>query len=63
MAEVSFGKSITLKQAANLICSNPETRFLLQGEPGIGKSSLLEMIAARMGFAHAYIDAAIAGMS
>ena len=56
MAEVSFGKSITLKQAANLICSNPETRFLLQGEPGIGKSSLLEMIAARMGFAHAYID-------
>ena len=56
MAEVSFGKSITLKQAANLICSNPEIRFLLQGEPGIGKSSLLEMIAARMGFAHAYID-------
>lgn len=56
MAEVSFGKSITLKQAANLICSNPETRFLLQGEPGIGKSSLLEMIAARMGFAYAYID-------
>jgi len=56
MAEVSFGKSITLKQAANLICSNPETRFLLQGEPGIGKSSLLEMIASRMGYAHAYID-------
>ena len=56
MAEVTFGKSITLKQAANLICSNPETRFLLQGEPGIGKSSLLEMISARMGFAHSYID-------
>ena len=56
MAEVSFGKSITLKQAANLICSNPETRFLLQGEPGIGKSSLLEMISTRLGYAHAYID-------
>jgi hypothetical protein len=56
MAEVTFGKSITLKQAANLICSNPETRFLLQGEPGIGKSSLLEMISARMGYECAYID-------
>ena len=56
MAEVTFGKSITLKQAANLICSNPETRFLLQGEPGIGKSSLLEMISSRLGYEYAYID-------
>ena len=56
MAEVSFGKTITLKQAANLICSNPEIVFLLEGEPGIGKSSLLETIAARLGYAHAYID-------
>ena len=56
MAEVSLGKSITLKQAANLICSNPTTRFLLQGEPGIGKSSLLEMISERLGYEHAYID-------
>lgn len=56
MAEVTFGKSITLKQAANLICSNPETRFLLQGEPGIGKSSLLKMIAERAGMDYAYID-------
>jgi hypothetical protein len=56
MAEVSFGKSITLKQAANLICSNPEIRFLLQGEPGIGKSSLLEMISSRLGYEYAYID-------
>ena len=56
MSEVSFGKSITLKQAANLICSNPETRFLLQGEPGIGKSSLLEMISSRLGYEYAYID-------
>jgi len=42
MSEVKFGKTITLKQAASLIRSNPETRFLLRGEPGIGKSSLLE---------------------
>ncbi len=56
MAEINFGKSITLKQAANLIRTNPTTRFLLQGEPGIGKSSLLESIAGELGFEYAYID-------
>lgn len=56
MSEVKFGKTITLKQAANLIRSNPETRFLLRGEPGIGKSSLLENIAGELGYDHAYID-------
>lgn len=56
MAEINFGKSITLKQAATLIRTNPETRFLLQGEPGIGKSSLLELIADGLGYEHAYID-------
>jgi len=56
MSEVSFGKRITLKQAANLIRTNPETRFLLQGEPGIGKSSLLEHIAGDLGYEYAYID-------
>jgi hypothetical protein len=56
MSEISFGKTITLKQAANLIKSNPETRFLLQGEPGIGKSSLLRSIADSLGYEYAYID-------
>jgi hypothetical protein len=56
MSEIKFGKSITLKQAANLIRTNPTTRFLLQGEPGIGKSSLLESIANGMGYDYAYID-------
>ena len=56
MSEVNFGKSITLKQASALIQANPETRFLLEGEPGIGKSSLLESIAKGMGYDYAYID-------
>jgi hypothetical protein len=56
MSEVNFGKSITLKQASALIQANPETRFLLEGEPGIGKSSLLESIANGMGYDYAYID-------
>lgn len=56
MTTVNFGKTITLKQAATLIKANPETRFLLQGEPGIGKSSLLEAIAADLNYDYAYID-------
>jgi hypothetical protein len=56
MADINFGKSITLKQASVLIRTNPETRFLLQGEPGIGKSSLLESIAESLGYDYAYID-------
>ena len=56
MSEVNFGKTVTLKQAVNLIVTNPETRFMLRGEPGIGKSSMLEQIAERLGFDHAYID-------
>lgn len=56
MSEINFGKKITLKQAANLIRTNPKTRFLLQGEPGIGKSSLLEDIAGTLGYESAYID-------
>ena len=56
MSEINFGKTVTLKQASTLIKTNPETRFLLQGEPGIGKSSILESIANDLGYDHAYID-------
>jgi hypothetical protein len=56
MAEVKFGKAVTLKQAGNLIKTNPDTRFLLRGEPGIGKSSLLKDIAEGLGYEYAYID-------
>ena len=56
MAEINFGRSVTLKQAATLIRTNPTTRFLLQGEPGIGKSSLLKGVAEALGYGYAYID-------
>ena len=56
MSEVKFGKTVTLSQAAKLIVTNPSIRFLLRGEPGIGKSSLLESIAHQSGYAHSYID-------
>lgn len=45
MAELNFGKTVTLKQAAKLIASCPENRFSLCGEPGIGKSSILKELS------------------
>jgi len=56
MAEVNFGKAVTLDQAVTLITTNPDTRFMLRGEPGIGKSWMLEVIASKLGYGHAYID-------
>lgn len=56
MAEVNFGKTVSLAQAKNLIVTNPDTRFMLRGEPGIGKSWMLEEIANSMGYGYAYID-------
>lgn len=56
MADINFGKTVSLSQAATLIRYNPETVFLLQGEPGIGKSSILESLAEDLGYDYAYID-------
>jgi predicted ATPase len=44
-ANLNFGTTVTLKQAATLIAQVPENRFLLQGEPGIGKTALCEQLA------------------
>lgn len=53
---LNFGKSVTLDQAATLIMSCPELRFHLEGEPGIGKSSILRTIAEKLDCEYAYID-------
>lgn len=53
---LNFGTSVSLAQAAALIKHNRDTRFLLQGEPGIGKSSILVSIAEDLGIDYAYID-------
>ena len=48
MAEINFGKTVTLAQASQLILLTPQNRYLLQGEPGIGKSSLLKTLSASL---------------
>lgn len=45
MSAINFGNTVTLKQAANIILQTPANRYLLQGEPGIGKSSLLKTLS------------------
>jgi DNA polymerase III delta prime subunit len=57
MSEITFGKTVSLDQAANVILHTPMNRYLLEGEPGIGKSTLIKAIAAKLPTHEvAYID-------
>ena len=56
MSEINFGKTVSLAEAEDLIVNVPQNRFMLRGEPGIGKSSMLERIGKRTGLPVAYID-------
>ena len=60
MSTIDFGKRISLAQAAKAILANPKLRYYLEGEPGIGKSSLTETIKAVLNKTHerVYIDMA-----
>jgi len=55
---INFGSTVSLKQAAQLIMSNPKVRFLVRGEPGIGKSTMLSIIHSMLAATHnkAYMD-------
>jgi len=57
MANQTF---VSLADAARLIVANPRTRFLLVGEPGIGKSSIMAAFERYFGdtYACAYFDCA-----
>jgi hypothetical protein len=57
---IDFGSNITLAEAADLIAAIPDNRFLLEGEPGIGKSSIMKTLKARLGdgYVYAYFDCA-----
>jgi hypothetical protein len=57
---IDFGSNINLDEAANLIAAIPDNIFLLEGEPGIGKSSIMKALKAKLGdgYAYAYFDCA-----
>ena len=58
MATVNLGSSVTLKQFADAIATvGDQVTIIGQGEPGIGKSSMLKVLAKRFPeYATAYID-------
>lgn len=57
MSAINFGSTVTLAQAAQLIMTNPKVRFLVRGEPGIGKSSMLSYIQKALpNYNAAYMD-------
>jgi hypothetical protein len=59
MSVVKFGKTVTLKQAAQIILSTPENRYMLVGEPGIGKSSIMKDLSSALPTHEtAYVDCA-----
>lgn len=47
MSNIDFGKRVSLIEAAKAILANPKLRYCLEGEPGIGKSSLTEYLRAK----------------
>jgi MoxR-like ATPase len=64
MSALNFGTSVSLAEAATLIINCPNNRFFLQGEPGIGKSSIMGTLERHFGdtFAYAYFDCAQADL-
>jgi hypothetical protein len=55
MATLTFGATVSLDEAATLIRTCPENRFFLRGEPGIGKSSLMDAFEKHFGDAYTYV--------
>lgn len=54
---LNFDLSVSLEEAVTLIATNPKVRFMLMGEPGIGKSSIMGALSKRFPDYHtAYID-------
>lgn len=57
LTAIDFGSALSFNECVDLIASCPEIRVHVEGEPGIGKSSLLKSVAARSGITrYAYID-------
>jgi hypothetical protein len=57
MQTINFAKGLSFEQIALFIATCPEIRVHVEGEPGIGKSSMLPIIARRAGIKRwAYID-------
>ena len=48
----------SLAGAVKLIANTPRVRFLLRGEPGVGKSAIVKELKRLLGYPEAYVDCA-----
>ena len=60
MTKINFGTTVSLDEAATLVRVNANKRYFLRGEPGIGKSSIMDAFERHFGdaYAYAYFDCA-----
>jgi hypothetical protein len=56
MSQVATNGAVTLKEAVDLICTNPRNTFHLVGTPGIGKTAMHKVIAERLNMKPIYMD-------
>jgi hypothetical protein len=55
MTTINFGTTVSLDEAATLIRINPTKHYFLRGEPGIGKSSIMDAFERHYGDAYNYV--------
>lgn len=55
MVSITFGTTVSLAEAATLIRVNPTKHYFLRGEPGIGKSSIMDAFERHYGDAYSYV--------
>jgi len=48
MSNVDFNQFVSIEEAATLIATNPRARIMLRGEKGIGKSSIMGILAKKL---------------
>lgn len=62
-ASMQDRNTLTLAEAAPMIAANPKVRFFLQGEPGVGKTSIAREISRMTGMPYVIIDVPNMGIS
>jgi len=55
MSALNFGTTVSLAEAATLVRVNPTKHYFLRGEPGIGKSSIMDTFERHFGDAYTYV--------
>ena len=65
LTAIDFGSALSFNECVDLIASCPEIRVHVEGEPGIGKSTVLKMLQNEMGDKYdcIYVDCPVMDVS